>query len=310
MNKIVLLFVVFVALLQTGFAQKKTPVVVGSYNIRYDNPHDGANVWANRKDHVKALIQFHDFDIFGIQEGMFNQVNDVAQLQQYAWYGKGRDDGKQAGEHCAIFYKKDRFKMLESGDFWLSETPDKPTIGWDSRVNKRICSWGRFRDLQAKNEFYFFSVHFDNIGAVARRESAKLMVVKIKEIAKEKPVICVGDLNSTPETEQIATLETLLNDAYKVTEIPPYGPERTSSGFGYDPVRERRMDSLFVAQARKRTEESGNNSAPNRPRSRRIDYIFVSKQVKVINYGVITDFYGQYRFPSDHFPIVSKVTIN
>ena len=310
MNKIVLLSVVFLALLQTGFAQKKAPIVVGSYNIRYDNPHDGVNVWANRKDHVKALIQFHDFDIFGTQEAMFNQVSDVAQLQQYAWYGKGRDDGKQGGEHCAIFYKKDRFKMLESGDFWLSETPDKPTIGWDSRVNKRICSWGRFRDLQAKNEFYFFSVHFDNIGAVARRESAKLMVVKIKEIAGNHPVICVGDLNSTPETEQIATLETLLNDAYKVTEIPPYGPERTSSGFGYDPAREHRMDSIFVAQARRKAEEGGNNSAPTRPRSRRIDYIFVSKQVKVLNYGVITDFYGQYSFPSDHFPIVSKVIIN
>ena len=310
MNKIVLLSVVFLALLQAGFAQKKAPIVVGSYNIRYDNPHDGVNVWANRKEHVKALIQFHDFDIFGTQEAMFNQVNDIAQLQHYAWYGKGRDDGKQAGEHCAIFYKKDRFKMLESGDFWLSETPDEPSIGWDSRVNKRICSWGRFRDLQAKNEFYFFSVHFDNLGAVARCESAKLMVVKIKEIAKDKPVICVGDLNSTPETEQIATLETLLNDAYKVTEIPPYGPERTSSGFGYDPAREHRMDSLFVAQARRKAEEGGNNSAPNRPRSRRIDYIFVSKQVKVLNYGVITDFYGQYSFPSDHFPIVSKVIIN
>lgn len=310
MKKAILLFAFFVLILQTGFAQKKAPIVVGSYNIRYDNPHDGANIWANRKEHVKALIQFHDFDIFGIQEGMFNQVSDVAQLQKYAWYGKGRDDGKQAGEHCAIFYKKDRFKMLESGDFWLSETPDKPTIGWDSRVNKRVCSWGRFRDLSTKNEFYFFSVHFDNLGAVARRESAKLMIIKIKEIAKDKPVICVGDLNSTPETEQIATLETLLNDAYKVTEIPPYGPERTSSGFGYDPIRERRMDSIFVAHARRRAEEGGNNSAPNRPRSRRIDYIFVSKQVKVLNYGVITDFYGQYSFPSDHFPIVSKVVIN
>lgn len=310
MKNSILLFAFLVTILQTGFAQKKAPIVVASYNIRYDNPHDGDNVWANRKEHVKALIRFHNFDIFGIQEAMFNQVNDIAQLQQYAWYGKGRDDGKQAGEYCAIFYKKDRFKLLGSGEFWLSETPDKPTIGWDSRVNKRICTWGKFRDLQAKNECYFFSIHFDNIGAVSRRESAKLMVAKIKEIAKDKPVICVGDLNSTPETEQIATLETILNDAYKVTEIPPYGPERTSSGFGYDPARERRMDSLFVALARRRAEENVDNSAPAPPRSRRIDYIFVSKQVKVFNYGVITDFYGQYRFPSDHFPIVSKVVIN
>lgn len=301
--------IVFLAFMLSGCAQKKTPVVVASYNIRYDNPHDGTNVWANRKEHVKALIRFHSFDIFGIQEGMFNQVNDIAELQQYAWYGKGRDDGKQAGEHCAIFYKKERFRLLDSGDFWLSETPDKPTIGWDSRVNKRICSWGRFRDRVNKNEFFFFSVHFDNLGAVARRESAKLMVSKIKEIAVDRPVICVGDLNSTPETEQIATLETILNDAYKITEIPPYGPERTSSGFQYDPDRERRMDSLLVARTRQRDEESSGNSAPVRPRSRRIDYIFTSGQVKVLNYGVITDFYGECRFPSDHFPVVSQVVI-
>lgn len=309
MNKVLILPILFIAFMLSGCTQQKVPVVVASYNVRYDNPHDGDNVWSNRKEHVNALIQFHDFDIFGIQEGMFNQVNDIAALRQYAWYGNGRDDGKQAGEHCAIFYRKERFKLLDSGDFWLSETPDKPTIGWDSRVNKRICSWGRFRDLVNKNEFYFFSVHFDNLGAVARRESAKLMVAKIKEIAADLPVICVGDLNSTPETEQIATLETILNDAYKITEILPYGPESTSSGFQYEPDRERRMDSLLVERTRQRAEDNPGNTAPARPRSRRIDYIFVSDQIYVLNYGVITDFYGDYRFPSDHLPVVSKVVI-
>lgn len=309
MKKLILLFAISVMLLQSGNSQNKNSILVASYNIRYDNPHDGVNGWANRKEHVKALIQFHDFDIFGTQEAMINQVNAIAELQQYSFYGHGRDDGKQAGEHCAIFYKKDRFKLLESGDFWLSETPDKPTIGWDSRVNKRICSWGRFRDLQSKKEFYFFSVHFDNLGAVARRESGKLMVIKIKEIAKNAPVICVGDLNSTPETEQIANMETILNDAYKVTILPPYGPEGTSSGFGYNPSRERRMDSLAV-QARLRTGGAPNASVPGRTRSHRIDYIFVSNQIKVLNYGVLTDFYGQQSYPSDHFPICSKIVIN
>jgi endonuclease/exonuclease/phosphatase family metal-dependent hydrolase len=276
------IFVLILLFSISGFSKGKQPILVGSYNIRYENTHDGDNSWTNRKPHVLALIQFHDFDIFGIQEGVFNQVKGVAELQQYAWYGKGRDDGEHAGEHCAIFYKKDRFKMLESGDFWLSETPDKPTIGWDSRVNKRICTWGRFRDLQSKKVFYFISVHFDNIGAEARRQSAKLMVLKIKEIAKDAPVICVGDLNSTPETGQIATLETILNDAYKVSVVPPYGPEGTSSGFGYNPERRR---------------------------SNRIDYIFVSHHFKVHQYGVLTDYYGDYRFPSDHFPITAKVVL-
>lgn len=310
MKKFQLLILLIPAMVLTGYARKDVPLVVASYNIRYDNPHDGDNGWANRRDHVKALIRYHDFDIFGIQEGVYNQVLDIAELEQYAWYGKGRDDGEHAGEHCAIYYKKDRFKLLSSGDFWLSETPDVPTIGWDSRVNKRICTWGRFRDLDSRKEFYFISVHFDNIGAVARRESAKLMVSKIKEIAGNNPVICVGDFNSTPDTEQIATLETVLNDAWKVTLTPPYGPERTSSGFGYDPERERRMDSLFVARSQNQAEAGAANAEPPRRRSRRIDYILVSDHVRVLNYAVLTDFYGTYRFPSDHFPVASKVVID
>lgn len=121
MKKLLLLFVISLALLPAGYSKVNYLILVGSYNIRYDNPHDGINVWANRKEHVKALIQFHEWDIFGTQEAMINQVKDIAELQQYACYGKGRDDVREAGEHCAIFYKKDRFKLLVSGDFWLSE---------------------------------------------------------------------------------------------------------------------------------------------------------------------------------------------
>jgi endonuclease/exonuclease/phosphatase family metal-dependent hydrolase len=307
MSKKMLLLIVLQTLIFTGFAQVKVPVSVASYNIRYDNPHDGDNGWEFRKEHVKELIQFHDFDIFGIQEGMYNQVTDIAALEQYAWYGKGRDDGDTKGEHCAIFFKKDRFDLLNSGSFWLSETPDIPTIGWDSRVNKRVCSWGRLRDRINKNEFYFFSVHFDNLGAQARRESAKLMVAKIPEIAGDMPVIVVGDFNSTPETEQIATLETLLRDSYKVSKIKPYGPDRTTGGFQYDPVREKRTDSIYAARAQERQEA---NPAQRRGGSRRIDYIFVSDKIEVLKHGVIMDFYGSYRFPSDHFPIVSTILIN
>ena len=280
MKKLLLLLVVSLALLQTGYAKGIHSVKVASYNVRYDNKHDGINVWANRKEQVKALIQFHDFDIFGTQEAMIGQVEGIAELGQYAWLGKGRDDGQRAGEHCAIFYKKDRFKLLDSGNFWLSETPDKPTIGWDSRVNKRVCSWGKFRDLKAKKEFYFFSVHFDNLGAVARRESGKLMVIKIKEIAKDKPVICVGDLNSTPETEQIKNMLSILSDAYAVTDQPPYGPLGTTNGFKFDASMKHR-----------------------------IDYIFVSNQIKVLKYGALNDSYDQ-KYPSDHLPIVAKVVIN
>lgn len=279
MKKILLLLVISMTLLQ-GYSRGKDPITVASYNIRYNNPHDGVNAWPNRKEQVKALIQFHDFDIFGTQEAMIGQIEGIAELQQYGWYGKGRDDGQHAGEHCAIFYKKDRFKMLDSGDFWLSETPDKPTIGWDSKIHKRVCTWARLRDLKTKKEFYFISVHFDNQGAVARRESAKLMVSKMKEIAGDKPVICVGDLNSTPETEQVQNMLTILKDAREVSAQPPYGPVGTTNSFKFDA-----------------------------PMKSRIDYIFVSNQIDVLKYGALNDSYDQ-KYPSDHLPIVAHIVIN
>lgn len=277
MRNIILFFMTFILVSQSGYATKRNEILTASFNIRYENTQDGINAWSNRKEQVKSLIRFHDFDIFGIQEGMINQVKGIAELDQYAWIGKGRDDGKEAGEHCAVFYKKERFKLLESGNFWLSETPDIPSLGWDAPNCKRICSWGKFKDLDSKKTFFFFCVHFDHQGKEARRQSGILMVEKIRKIAGNSPVICVGDFNSIPDTEQIGTIKTLLNDAYEVTIQPPYGPVGTTNGFKFDA-----------------------------PMKHRIDYIFVSKQIKVQKYGVLTDAYEQ-RYPSDHQPIVALV---
>ena len=279
MKNQIIFVLAFIFLIQTAVSQTKNTMIVASYNIRYENPHDGIHSWNNRKEQVKSLIQFHDFDIFGTQEAVYNQVLDIAKLEQYAHYGKGRDDGKQAGEHCAIFYKKELFNLLDSGDFWLSETPDKPSLGWDAPNCKRICSWVKLIDKRSNKEFYFFSVHFDHQGKEARRESGKLMVSKIKEITNGKPVICVGDFNSTPDSEQILYIQTFLKDAFQVSEQPPYGPCGTSNGFRYDVVP-----------------------------INRIDYIFISKQIDVFKYGVLTDSY-ELRFPSDHLPVVTEIII-
>ncbi|HRO47726.1 endonuclease/exonuclease/phosphatase family protein [Agriterribacter sp.] len=279
MKKIVFTLLVCICV-QSVIAQKNIPVTIATYNVRYNNPGDSLNAWPNRKENVKALVRFHDFDIFGTQEGLIDQLNGISELQAYARTGHGRDDGKEAGEHSAIFYKKERFKLIESGDFWLSETPEKPGKGWDAKCCNRICSWGKFQDLQTKKTFYFFSVHFDHQGVEARRESGKLMVKKIQEIAKNTPVICVGDFNSTPETEQIQTMQTILNDAYNVTQDPPYGPVGTFNSF------------RFTA-----------------PMKNRIDYIFVSKGINVLKYGVLTDAKDQ-RYPSDHQPVMIKAVIN
>lgn len=263
-----------------GFSQKNTPITVATYNLRYNTSNDGINAWPNRKEMVKGLISFHEFDIFGTQEGLRMQLDDIAELQNFAFLGGGRDDGKQAGEHSAIFYRKDRFKVLKSGDFWLSETPDVPGKGWDAKCCNRICSWAKFKDLKTKKDFYFFSVHFDHQGVEARRQSGKLMVKKIQEIAKDAPVICVGDFNSTPDTEQIKEMQTILNDAQKVSATPPYGPEGTFNAFKFDA-----------------------------PMKTRIDYIFVDKKISVLKYGVLTDSKEQ-RYPSDHQPVVIKAVIN
>jgi endonuclease/exonuclease/phosphatase family metal-dependent hydrolase len=261
----------------TAVAGDNASLRVASYNLRYNNPGDNENAWPHRKEAVKALIVFHDFDIFGTQEGLKGQLDAIGQLSQYAYTGAGRDDGKNSGEHSAIFYKKDRFQLLESGNFWLSTTPDVPSMGWDARCCKRICSWGKFQDNPSGRIFYFFNVHFDHEGKTARIESGKLMVQRIKEIAGDTPVICTGDFNSLPETEQIQTMQTILNDSYAISLLPPYGPVGTFNAFN-----------------------------PNAVPRGRIDYIFTDKRMKVLKYGVLTDRYDN-KFPSDHFPIVADI---
>jgi endonuclease/exonuclease/phosphatase family metal-dependent hydrolase len=259
----------------------KPPVAlrVASYNLRYNNAGDGADAWPNRKEMVKNLVRHYDFDVFGIQEGLRGQLNDVAELPAYAFVGRGRDDGKEAGEHSAIFYKKARLQLLQTGDFWLSQTPDRPSLGWDATCCNRICTWARFKDLQSGQVFYFFSVHFDHEGVEARRQSGKLMAQKVQEIAKGAPVICVGDLNSTPDTEQVKTLQASLHDAYLATARPPYGPVGTFNGFKLDA-----------------------------PLADRIDYVFVSAGCQVLTYAVLTDsMRGHY--PSDHFPVMTEVVV-
>lgn len=278
MKKFALYLVAFLTI-STAFAQKTTTINVGSYNLRYNTPNDGVNAWPNRKENVKGLIRFHEFDIFGVQEALIGQLRDVAELPEFAFIGKGRDDGKEGGEHSAIFYKKDRFKLLKSGDFWLSETPDKPGKGWDATCCNRICSWGEFQDLASKKKFYFFNVHFDHQGVEARRQSGHLMVKKMNEIAGKSTIILTGDFNSTPETEQMKTIGGLLNDTHDVTKQAPYGPEGTFNSFKFDA-----------------------------PMKNRIDYIFVSKNIDVLKYGVLTDAKEQ-RYPSDHQPVLVKVEI-
>ena len=272
--------IIFVSLLflamAYGKAEDKEVLKIATFNLRMDTPSDGENAWFHRKDMVNDLSRFYGFDLFGTQEGFTHQLNDILRLSDYRFIGVGRDDGKDAGEHCAIFYRSDRFKVLDQGDFWLSEHPEKPGRGWDGTCCNRICTWGKFEDLKNHKQFYFFNVHYEYEGDVARRESSNLMISRIKSIAGNQPVFLTGDFNAFPTEEPIRILNDsgFLNDSYKITKEAPFGPVCTYHGY----------DSTI------KTEE-------------RLDYIWVTDSIQIDKYGVLTNtLYGH--TPSDHFPVM------
>ena len=256
---------------------KEYQLNVATYNLRMDTPSDNLDAWEHRKENVNGLIRFHDFDIVGTQEGFHHQLLDITAAGDYAYVGVGRDDGINEGEHSAIVYKKDRFEVLNSGDFWFSETPETPSYGWEAKY-RRVCSWAKFQDKLAGKEFYVFSLHYDHEAKKARRNSSLLLLRKINEIAGDAPTFCVGDFNATPDDEPIQILykNNSLKDSYLTSQAKPYGTEGTFNAFKLDA-----------------------------PMKNRIDYIWVTKDITVEKYGVLNDVhYGH--FPSDHFPVMVK----
>lgn len=251
--------IIFVSLLflamAYGKAEDKEVLKIATFNLRMDTPSDGENAWFHRKDMVNDLIRFYGFDLFGTQEGFTHQLNDILRLSDYRFIGVGRDDGKDAGEHCAIFYRSDRFKVLDQGDFWLSEHPEKPGRGWDGTCCNRICTWGKFEDLKNHKQFYFFNVHYEYEGDVARRESSNLMISRIKSIAGNQPVFLTGDFNAFPTEEPIRILNDsgFLNDSYKITKEAPFGPVCTYHGYDSTIKTEERASGLYL----------GNRQYPN-----------------------------------------------
>lgn len=251
---------------------------VATYNLRYDNPGDSLDSWKNRCPVIASLVQFNNFDIFGTQEGLKHQLENLKSLlPQYDYIGVGRTDGKDAGEHSAIFYKKDKFKLNEKGNFWLSTNTSSPNVGWDAAL-PRICSWGKFTDVSSHFTFYFFNVHFDHKGVQARRESAKLILEKIREIAGKTPCILTGDFNvdETDESYSLLSNSGILRDAYIITS-ERFAPNGTFNSF----------------------DVSGKPVG-------RIDHIFLTEQFSVLRYGILTNTYNGH-YPSDHFPVMAQV---
>lgn len=175
---------------------------VMSFNIRFNTARDSANAWPHRKDLAASMIRFHHANLAGLQEALKGQIDDLAErLPGYGWFGVGRDDGRDKGEFSAIFYRRDRFELLEESTFWLSEEPEViGSKGWDAAIT-RIVTWGKLRDRSTGKVFFHFNTHFDHRGVRAREESASLLLTKIKEIAGTTPVIVTGDFNSRESSE-------------------------------------------------------------------------------------------------------------
>jgi len=252
-----------------------------TYNIRYDNPNDGENKWVYRRDNIKEIINLYSPDILGIQEGLFNQIDylDTA-LTDFSFVGVGRDDGDKKGEYSAIFYKKDRLKVLKHKTIWLSETPDTVSVGWDA-VLPRICTYALFEIKESGNKIWVFNTHFDHIGKLARINSSELILNLIKNVnTKEYPVILTGDFNSEPESEVISVLSKYLANTKTICLTVPKGPDATFNSFNF-----------------------GANH------NKQIDYIFTSKSnVRVNKYLVIDTAYNRH-YPSDHFPVLVELKI-
>jgi len=277
-----IIITLFVFMVATTQAQELT---VATFNLRYsiEKNHKNDSIkgedWQRRGPVAAALIRFHEFEIFGTQEVLLHQINDLTTwLPGYNYVGVGRDDGKEEGEHSAVFYKKDLFKVLDHGDFWLSETPEKPSMGWDGACCHRMCTWVHFEDKESGKKFYFFNTHFDHQAVVARKESAKLILSKISEIAGDNPTIFMGDLNGDHESEWYLTLKNsdLLLDTYFQVE-DPYAVNGSFNGFG------KRTDSKSI-----------------------IDHVFITEHFEVEKWGILTDTYHG-KFPSDHFPVIVKL---
>ena len=261
---------------------QETELSLMTYNIRLDIDSDGENAWKHRKDFVINQIKFYEPSIFGIQEGLPQQVNYLNEnLSEYSYIGEGRD-GENNGEHSAIFYNKNLFEVLSSETFWLSTTPTIPSKSWDAAY-PRIYTYALFKNKNSRVKFWVFNTHFDHIGQESRLNAIEMIIEKIQsENTQNYPVFFMGDLNVEPDNEVIAKLNKYMIDSFDVSIAKPFGPYETFNGFKFQ-----------------------------EPPKYRLDYIYVSKSdaLEVLKYAVLSDS-KNLKYPSDHFPVFIKVALH
>lgn len=272
MNKI--LSVVFFTVCSLLSAQD---LKVMTYNIKYDNPSDTANNWQSRKEFLISQLNFYAPDIFGTQEGLHNQLEDIQrELKNYKYIGIGRDEGNSKGEYSAIFYNSKKYEVENESTFWLSPTPEKPSKGWDAALN-RICTYATFKNKKSGKEFLVFNTHFDHVGNVARLESSRLILQKMKELnPKNLPVVLTGDFNLDSTSEGVIAIKKEMLDSHLEAGENAFGPDGTFNGFHFE-----------------------------KPVKNKIDFVFISKNdFSVLKSGILSDS-KSLKYPSDHFPVIA-----
>lgn len=249
----------------------ETEITICSFNIRGSNMDTGVNAWSNRKKMVIREFSNYQYDIVCMQEPLIDQIQDFLSIGMYEWLGVSGQGTPDNDVFTPIFYNKKKLNVLDYGTFWLSETPDVVSRGWDGKF-PRICTWAKFRDIENCRSFYVFNTHLDHVGEVAKLEGARLICRKIKEMATEEAVFITGDMNSTPETPPIHTFLSEFSNSREIA-TEKSGPAGTAHSYGklYPPSQ--------------------------------IDYIFVNEYISVTKAITITK-NSDPVYMSDHYPIV------
>lgn len=271
MKRILTIVMFALSLCDAVVAKSPIEIKVISFNIR-TVARDGDNNWKNRRHATRNMLNMHNPDIFGLQEAMKPHLKYIDKFfPQYKRVGVGRDNGKRAGETMAIYYNAARFDLLDSGTFWLSETPDKVTVGWDAACFRTV-TWVQVRDKESQKVLYYFNTHLDHRGRVAQAESIKLIVDRIKEIANpHAAVILGGDFNVVPEDPLLAPLHEFMLDARASATVAE--EKGTFNAFG-------RQEDPYV-----------------------IDHMFYcGSKIECSEYHILDGDYGA-PFISDHYPI-------
>ncbi len=286
MKKVLFGLVLLFMLMFSFFSCKseKETLSVMTFNIRYDNPHDSANAWPNRIPIVCDFLDAEKPDLIGMQEVLYQQYNVLdSALSDYGSVGVGRTDGLKAGEMNPVFFRKDRFELIRTKTFWLSETPEVAgSMAWGAGL-PRIVTWVELADKENDRHFYFFNTHFAHDSDSARTRSARLLLEKADSIAADFPIIITGDLNMLPDSEGYSVLTgpfesvPLLRDSYEISKKTPEGPVYTFNGFR------------------------------DKPGPGRIDFVLVRDGMKALEHRtVIKKEKGV--FISDHWPVIATVS--